>query len=143
MDTLLQHADFSYNLLPASWLFCFLDNCPNADHCMRYLSGKHIPKHKTFGQSVFPIVLKNAQCEHFKCHTENTCCLWLQSCFSGNKAQGCQSHPREDNGLSRKSWRLLPLSSWRKVAHSRTTTMDYRPIPSIRLHGKLAFRLLR
>lgn len=61
-----QYADFSYDLLPASWLFCFLDVCPNADHCMRHLSGKHIPKHKTFGQSVFPTVLKGTQCEHFK-----------------------------------------------------------------------------
>lgn len=56
----------SYEMLPPTWTFCFLDGCPKADECMRHLSGKYVPKTVTSGLSVFPTAMTNDGCGHFK-----------------------------------------------------------------------------
>lgn len=61
-----QYSDFSYEMVPPSWTFCFLDGCPKADECIRHLSGKSIPKKVTSGLSVFPTALGKNRCEYFK-----------------------------------------------------------------------------
>lgn len=61
-----QYSDFSYDMLPPSWIFCFLDGCPKADECVLHLSGRHIPEGKVWGRAVFPTALKENGCERFK-----------------------------------------------------------------------------
>lgn len=61
-----QYSDFSYDILPSSWLFCFVDGCPKADKCVRHLSSQYIPDDKTVGFAVFPSALKGGNCSHFK-----------------------------------------------------------------------------
>ncbi len=61
-----EYSDLTYSMLPYSWTFCFLDNCPKAGECMRHLSGTMVPDGRTRGYAVFPTALKAAECEHFR-----------------------------------------------------------------------------
>lgn len=65
------YSDFTYEMLPPSWLFCFLDGCPKAEQCIRHLSSTVIPDDKTVGFAVLPTALRPLQgdrgtCTHFK-----------------------------------------------------------------------------
>ncbi len=61
-----QYSDFSYDLLPPSWVFCFLDGCPKAEECMRHFSAQYIPDDKKRGYAVFPTALSGDACDYFK-----------------------------------------------------------------------------
>lgn len=58
--------DLTYDILPPSWMFCFLEGCPRADECMLHLTTRLIPENQTYGTAVFPTALKDGKCEHFK-----------------------------------------------------------------------------
>lgn len=60
------YSDFTYEMLPPSWLFCFLGGCPKAAQCVRHLSSTVIPNDKTVGFAVLPTALKGNGCKHFK-----------------------------------------------------------------------------
>lgn len=61
-----QYSDFSYDMLPPSWMFCFLDGCPKAGQCLLHRSGELIPKSVTHGSAVFPTALGDDGCQYFK-----------------------------------------------------------------------------
>lgn len=61
-----QYDDFTYSLLPPSWLFCFLSECPRAEECVHFLSGTVVPDDKKRGFAVFPTALKDGDCPYFK-----------------------------------------------------------------------------
>lgn len=60
------YKDLTYEMLPASWLFCFLDSCPQAGQCLRHISSELIPDNRNFGKAIYPTVLKQYSCEFFK-----------------------------------------------------------------------------
>lgn len=61
-----QNSDLTYDMLPPSWLYCFLEGCPKAGECIRYISSKLIPDDVTIGYAVLPTALKGKDCPHFK-----------------------------------------------------------------------------
>lgn len=61
-----QNTDFLYDMLPASWTYCFLDGCPLAAKCIRHLSGTVVPDDVIVGSAVFPTVLRQEQCRFYK-----------------------------------------------------------------------------
>lgn len=61
-----QYSDLTYDMLPPSWLFCFLDGCPKADGCIRHITNRFIQHGRTCGMAVYPSALNADECEHFK-----------------------------------------------------------------------------
>lgn len=66
-----QYSDFTYDMLPPSWLFCFLDGCSKAEQCVLHLSSTVIPDDRTVGYAVLPTALHLFQrdggsCKYFK-----------------------------------------------------------------------------
>lgn len=61
-----QYDDFTFSLLPPSWLFCFLSECPRGEECVHFLSGTVVPDDKKRGFAVFPTALKDGDCPYFK-----------------------------------------------------------------------------
>ena len=51
--------DLTYDILPPSWVFCFLEGCPRADECILHITSRLITKDQTFGLAVFPLSWKN------------------------------------------------------------------------------------
>lgn len=60
------YSDFTYEMLPPSWHYCFLDGCPKADQCILHLSSRVIPDNQTIGYAILPTALKDGKCPHFK-----------------------------------------------------------------------------
>lgn len=56
----------SYDMVPKSWTFCFLDECPKASQCIRRQTGRAVPDDIIVGSAVFPTVLKSRQCRFYK-----------------------------------------------------------------------------
>lgn len=58
--------DLTYEMLPPSWAFCFVDNCPKAPDCIRHISSRVIPSGVTTGIAVYPTAASGDNCPHFK-----------------------------------------------------------------------------
>lgn len=61
-----QYPDFTYDLVPASWPVCFVDNCPLAESCLSHLAGLHLPDDLTIGPAIYPTALRDGKCGHYK-----------------------------------------------------------------------------
>ena len=60
------YENFSFDLVPACWAVCFINECPMVDRCLRHLAGLHMPKDTRFGLAVYPTALVGGQCSEFK-----------------------------------------------------------------------------
>ena len=60
------HDDLTYEMLPSSWAFCFVDGCPKADDCIRHISSRVIPSGVTTGNAIYPTATNADSCPHFK-----------------------------------------------------------------------------
>lgn len=60
------YENFSFDLVPACWAVCFINECPIVDRCLRHLAGLHMPKDTRFGLAVYPTALVGGQCSEFK-----------------------------------------------------------------------------
>ncbi|MFC2384277.1 MAG: DUF6078 family protein, partial [Hoylesella saccharolytica] len=47
------YENFSFDLVPACWAVCFINECPMGDRCLRHLAGLHMPKDTRFGLAVY------------------------------------------------------------------------------------------
>ena len=57
---------FNFDEVPPSWRFCFCNECPKHDDCLRYQTGLCLPDDRTWGNAVYPTAYRNGDCQHFK-----------------------------------------------------------------------------
>ncbi len=58
--------DLTYDMLPQSWAFCFINGCKNEAECIRHISSCVIPSEATVGRAIYPTAVNTDPCPHFK-----------------------------------------------------------------------------
>lgn len=76
-----KYNDLTFEMLPASWIFCFLDECPQAEECLRRISSRTIPGDMSFGRAIYPTVLQHGHCEYFKSAEKMQCAYGFKTLF--------------------------------------------------------------
>ena len=52
--------------VPAGYVYCFNEECPQHAECLRWIVGKQIDPELTFAPTVLPSVLQMERCPHFR-----------------------------------------------------------------------------
>ena len=52
--------------VPAGYVYCFNEQCPMREQCLRWLVGKRIDPKLTMAQTVLPTVLELPECPHYR-----------------------------------------------------------------------------
>jgi len=57
--------ELEYKDLPASWAYCFNEQCSKKDSCMKYLTTTLIPADVNIGRVVLPKYYDEPECEYY------------------------------------------------------------------------------
>lgn len=52
--------------IPPAFIRCFQSDCPQAETCIRFLAGKHVPADKICGHAVFPTARTGSTCKMYR-----------------------------------------------------------------------------
>ena len=57
---------YDFKQIPPGWKFCFNNNCPMKEECLRYQTATELPEDRVWGSAVFPTALKEGRCKFFR-----------------------------------------------------------------------------
>ena len=58
---------YDFSQIPPSWLFCFNEQCPNHEHCLRFQTTLEVTEEwGTCAWTVLPGMVKNGQCMFYR-----------------------------------------------------------------------------
>ncbi len=56
MEDKKENMVFNYADAPKSWYNCFNSECPKANECMHFMTGKNVPEDMTLGNAIYQAV---------------------------------------------------------------------------------------
>ena len=62
----IKDIEYNENDVPASWRYCFCEECDRHEDCLRFQTGWQVPEDRTWGNAVFPTAYRRGECPHFK-----------------------------------------------------------------------------
>lgn len=60
------NSEYDFSWVGNGFVFCFLEDCPRREECLRYCAGRELPEDRIVGPAVYPGAFHNGECSFFR-----------------------------------------------------------------------------